>query len=390
SNKNTPPIKPPLSSSSISILLRQQPNLFISNEQIMKNQTSTNILLFSLFFLMINHSFSQHPQYESCVPKDCGDGNNITYPFFIHNIQDSACGYPGFELYCNNNSSILRLSDTNFTVKRIQYKESLIRLQNTAFTSNRSDHCLSMIRNISLDPNRFTIENTTTKKLYSISNCSSNVSRVLEKYKIGSCDEYVIIEDDVNLRSLLDGCGVGGKVVKMPVDMDDGRGSSMVVDGGNYTAVVAKEFGLRWRAADCGVCEKSGGRCGFNRTVFQFRCFCPDRPHMVSCKNEQKINRKLIVIAVLTGSVLIFALASIIFFVRRTYKHRAPKDKSRELEDASAYFGASVFSYTELQDATQHFDSTKELGDGGFGTVYYGNDLSFKRDIVKIFYFSQI
>ena len=31
-----------------------------------------------------------------------------------------------------------------------------------------------------------------------------------------------------------------------------------------------------------------------------------------------------------------------------------------------------VFPYTELKEATNDFHESKELGDGGFGTVYYG------------------
>lgn len=31
-----------------------------------------------------------------------------------------------------------------------------------------------------------------------------------------------------------------------------------------------------------------------------------------------------------------------------------------------------LFTYNELEEATNNFDSDKELGDGGFGTVYYG------------------
>lgn len=38
----------------------------------------------------------------------------------------------------------------------------------------------------------------------------------------------------------------------------------------------------------------------------------------------------------------------------------------------STYFGVQVFSYTELEEATDNFNSSRELGDGGFGTVYYG------------------
>lgn len=44
----------------------------------------------------------------------------------------------------------------------------------------------------------------------------------------------------------------------------------------------------------------------------------------------------------------------------------------RDLEQDSKCFGISVFSYSELEEATNKFDSSKELGDGGFGTVYHG------------------
>lgn len=48
-----------------------------------------------------------------------------------------------------------------------------------------------------------------------------------------------------------------------------------------------------------------------------------------------------------------------------------PSSKS-DLVWGSSYFGVQVFSYTELEEATDKFDPTRELGDGGFGTVYYG------------------
>lgn len=40
----------------------------------------------------------------------------------------------------------------------------------------------------------------------------------------------------------------------------------------------------------------------------------------------------------------------------------------------SAYFGVQVFSYTDLEEATDNFNPSRELGDGGFGTVYYGKN----------------
>nr|GMD06059.1 LEAF RUST 10 DISEASE-RESISTANCE LOCUS RECEPTOR-LIKE PROTEIN KINASE-like 1.1 [Ipomoea batatas] len=38
----------------------------------------------------------------------------------------------------------------------------------------------------------------------------------------------------------------------------------------------------------------------------------------------------------------------------------------------SRLFGILVFSYSDLEEATSNFDTSKELGDGAFGTVYYG------------------
>lgn len=38
----------------------------------------------------------------------------------------------------------------------------------------------------------------------------------------------------------------------------------------------------------------------------------------------------------------------------------------------SVYDGVQVFTYEELEEATENF--SRELGDGGFGTVYYGKN----------------
>ena len=47
-----------------------------------------------------------------------------------------------------------------------------------------------------------------------------------------------------------------------------------------------------------------------------------------------------------------------------------------DLETGSVIFGVPVFSYKDLKEATNNFDSDKELGDGGFGTVYFGKTLN--------------
>lgn len=83
------------------------------------------------------------------------------------------------------------------------------------------------------------------------------------------------------------------------------------------------------------------------------------------------------------GSILLGCLA--FFFWLRCKKVRSPSSTllSRNIspepsskpdveKGGSMLFSTPIFKYDELVEATENFDSSKELGDGGFGTVYHG------------------
>lgn len=50
------------------------------------------------------------------------------------------------------------------------------------------------------------------------------------------------------------------------------------------------------------------------------------------------------------------------------------KDTEKGIQRFTQSFvpGVHLFTYDELEEATNYFDSSKELGEGGFGTVYFG------------------
>ncbi|CAL1405519.1 unnamed protein product [Linum trigynum] len=63
-----------------------------------------------------------------------------------------------------------------------------------------------------------------------------------------------------------------------------------------------------------------------------------------------------------------------------------PSSKVEVEKGASKYFGVQVFTYAELEEATNNFDSSYELGDGGFGAVYYGKIKDGRAVAVKRLY----
>ncbi|XP_061989751.1 LEAF RUST 10 DISEASE-RESISTANCE LOCUS RECEPTOR-LIKE PROTEIN KINASE-like 1.2 isoform X2 [Rosa rugosa] len=356
-----------------------------------------------IFFLLSETSFAVDFHYQNCsVPKSCG-GQNISFPFYIPGQQEAYCGFPGFQLNCSGNEEdgypTLQLAGNEYLVHNISYRNQTLLVSNAALSD--STDCIPLFQNLTFPTDQYDLV-PNQKEIVLLYNCSSAlVDESFSEYKIGSCDPKLISRTSSRTSVLAlpgdqhqlfanvsDKCG--REVAVTPVE-DYGTNIELGIE-----EVLSRGFMLKWFASNCSRCEDSGGKCGFSSETYHFSCFCPDRPHAGSCKGNRK-GLKLGLGIGLGGAALLGVLAACLFLFRRHKKKLAssnvlsrnissqPYSKS-DLEGGNAYFGVSVFTYEELEESTNHFDGEKELGDGGFGTVYYGKLKDGREVAVKRLY----
>lgn len=86
--------------------------------------------MFLVFFtLRINSVVSYDLRYEACrMPRNCGSGPNISYPFYFSGVDRDFCGHKGFETDCEDGKPVFRTSKGCYIVKDISYKHQWFRL----------------------------------------------------------------------------------------------------------------------------------------------------------------------------------------------------------------------------------------------------------------------
>ena len=232
-----------------------------------------NYYYFLLILAQILHTSSSDPNFNTCFPANCGQ-LEIAYPFYIPNQQKSYCGYPGFEVSCQDGPfPYLNISGSNYVIKNIWYENHTLEVVNSVFlnSANQSADCSGAIRNMTLDSSLFNFA-TSNGELILLIKCPENILTKYEQRRV-NCGAIVMEEDTSEVESLKHECD---RVASVPYQGEKESFIEMLRSG----------VLLSWVAANCSDCEDSGGQCGYSQSLSTFQCYCSDRPHSHQCHSK--------------------------------------------------------------------------------------------------------
>ncbi|CAN6469966.1 unnamed protein product [Victoria cruziana] len=370
---------------------------------------------FFFFFLhfLFNPVYSAtNPNFTACAPQTCGT-YTVKYPFSLSSQSGSGCGYPGLTLLCidNNQTLLLPASTVNFTVTSIDYADHTIDVAidpNYIVDAGNCSYPQKSITTGDISPLHLVFSGDTAQATF-FYNCSTPPTGD------GGANSYAGSGSTYDITSkVVSACSAGAQRSYIFFNGDQ-PGVTMNCNSiftfpasstsNNLTTALNNGFSMNWTTdgvTTCDGCVQSGGRCG-SYSNGSFACFCQGDTHPTTCNHSS--SKKIGIIAGVTAAsgIVVIAMLLVFFCFRYHYAKRRASSAiytrsitssmtSSQFDMESRSFrqrygdSVTIFTYKELQEATNDFSSSNELGDGGFGTVYLGKLHDGRKVAVKRLY----
>ncbi|KAD7478825.1 hypothetical protein E3N88_01961 [Mikania micrantha] len=314
------------------------------------------------------------------------------YPFF--NVTDSRCGL--IKVNCTSKGGEIQLGGRSYEITgkldpHNTWSDTLLIIHNATLqelVNNKSCEALmNDLTNVSLHPLLYSISIGTFITLFKCTNNLFSSQQTTDAYfdphdykRYNTCNDYIFYYNYLNgtvPSDLPHTC----QIVRLPTILPNTPGLNET----NIFSLISYYPSILFNlSSTCYDCYKKGLRCDIKNES----AHCSDvikeiqdtEPTPSSSKQEKHGWTWLKIFGVIVGSVIILMLPLVIFIIWHRRCKRSPfsyynssMNKSPKHEDTNILpCGVTFFSYEELEDATQNFDPSHELGDGGFGAVFYG------------------
>ncbi|KAL6281607.1 hypothetical protein ACE6H2_018488 [Prunus campanulata] len=357
-----------LSSLFFSLFLDHPLQMYLFLQSHFKGKIPFHVCIITIIFSTLAKQTSSLDQsYEACKPQTCGNGPNISYPFWLSHRQESFCGYPSFKIACNGENPVLSISNDDYIIKDIFYSNHSFVLANAVVYHNK---CPLPLHNFSLDRTLFSYSSDHIDFSF-FYNCDEEPIEYVRPYRIdcasnASHHSFATFHKEI-AEYMNYSCQ---SPVNLPVHEAVGVDALLRM---NYTEILKMGFLLNWTAQNCSTCEKSSGRCGFKNN--EFVCFCSDRPRSQTCDHGNTLNWKIKVIiggaAAAAGSgillcVIVCCIKSRVQTFMRTKSHQ---DLEVFIQN-NGPLAVKRYKFSDIRKMTNSFKD--KLGRGGYGDVYKG------------------
>ncbi|GAA0172222.1 hypothetical protein LIER_41303 [Lithospermum erythrorhizon] len=233
------------------------------------SSSSTKSFLNIYIFLFLTYlSLVDASQYAACgILFSCGSLTGVDYPFY-GGYRPLECGYPGFELECDDGMATMEMMGVNYRVLGINQESQTLSITREDLTEDicQDDNFM----NTNLDSRLFEHASNNYLNVTILYGCPETSGEVSHLF---SCDVEGTSNSNAYIVPGVQGPGNCFASVTVPVKNTSFQGTA------DFGRLLGQGFEIRSKLDNsvCNECKHSGGRCGYNQTSTQFTCLCEDQ-----------------------------------------------------------------------------------------------------------------